>query len=277
VRAVGPAPRRARAAFFGVLTLAAVAATGCASDASDTAAGEKPAASAAKDLDKLAGRYAHYDVVAYQGDMKTMIISYGFSDFDVVDGGLRTKQTFCFSEARSDQPVKISFSDAATQAIKPPPVLVKVTKQDGRTRIVRPPTPTGIGIRLEDPTNDPLPKDPNDPRIVDDDGDGHPGVTARVEVTPEFIGEIYLARREIFEYDLTPQDDGSMTGHVNDNSEQLIIGASDPIFVQGGEWTQHPDRAKSPIILKPVPRSWDCARLRAERPTLFPPTPSVDY
>ncbi len=272
--------RRAHRLLVAVFLVGAVV-TGCSSatadqDAADAndGAGSKTEAAA----ERLAGRYAHYDVVAYEGaDMKTMIISYGFTDYDVVDGGLRSRDTFCFSEARTDQPIQISFSDAATQAIKPEPVDVKVTVRDGRAHVSRPETPTGIGVRLENPAEDPLPTDPDDPRIVDDDDDGNPGVTATVILTPEFQGEIYLARREIFSYEVDEDDDGSLSGVVKDRSEQLIIGASDPIFETNGAWTQHPDLTKSPILLVPVARSWDCSRLRAERDGLFPPTPTVDY
>jgi hypothetical protein len=240
------------------------------------AGGPSPAVAAA--ADRIEGRYAHYDVVAYEGSgMKTMIISYGFTDYDRTARGLRSQDTFCFSEARSDQPIEISFSDAATQAIKPEPVDVEVTTRAGRAHVSRPETPTGIGVRLDNPADDPLPSDPSDPRIVDDDDDGKPGVTATVVVGPGLEGEIYLARREIFAYEVDEQPDRSLTGVVQDRSEQLIVGASDPIFETPGQWTQHPDLTKSPIILIPVSGSWDCTRLRAERDALFPPTPSVDY
>lgn len=257
----------------------AAAAIGCSTtdetaEASDTTAPDEVAAAA----QRLEGRYAHFDVVAYEGDgMKTHIISYGFSDLDVVDGELVTTQTFCFSEHRSDQPISVEMPDAATQAIVPEPVAVDLSVEDGRARLFRPATPTGVGVRLENPAEDPLPTDPADPRIADDDGDGKPGVTARVTVSPELSGEIYLARREIFAYDLTEQDDGSLTGSVQDDSEQLVVGASNPAFLTQAQWTQHPDPSKSPIILRPVGRDWDCERLRAERDALFPPTPEVDW
>ncbi len=259
--------------LVGALVLAALATAGC--GGSSDRAGAAPESAT---LDRLAGRYAHYDVVAYDGDMKTMIISYGFTDYERVGDRLRSHDTFCFSEARTDQPIQISFSDAATQAIKPVPVDVVVGGTARRAKLTRPETPTGIGVRLKHPASDPLPSSPDDPRIADDDHDGKPGVTATITVTPTIKGEIYIARREIFAYDVTEQTDGSLTGDVRDHSEQLVVGASDPIFARSsGQWKQHPDLSKSPIILKPVDRSWDCARLKAERPRLFPPTPTVDY
>jgi hypothetical protein len=228
---------------------------------------------------ELVGRWAHYDVVAYEDDvLKTLIISYGFNDFTEVDGEIVDQASFCFSEQRTDQPIRTSLSDAATQAIRPPAVTVDVDVVDGVLRIRRPATPTPVGIRLDDPFTEPLPTDPADPRIVDDDGDGNPGITVTIEVTPELVGELYIARREIFSYEAFLTEPDLLSGVVTDESEQLVIGASDPIFASSpANWAQHPDPAKSPIILRRVDADWDCARLAAERDALFPPTPEVDW
>lgn len=228
---------------------------------------------------EIVGRWAHYDVVAYQDDvLKTLIISYGFNDFTVVDGQLIDQGSFCFSEQRTDQPIETSLSDAATQAIKPPPAPVEVDTVDGVLRVRRAPTPTPVGIRLDDPANESLPTDPTDPRIVDDDGDGNPGITVTIRVSDDLTGELYIARREIFAYEAFLTEPDVLTGTVTDDSEQLVIGASDPVFASSpANWDQYPDLAKSPIILKRVDADWDCERLAAERDELFPPTPDVDW
>ncbi len=228
---------------------------------------------------ELVGRWAHYDVVAYEDDvLKTLIISYGFNDFTEVDGQIVDQSSFCFSEQRTDQPIQTSLSDAATQAIQPPPAVLEIDTVDGVLRARRPPTPTPVGIELEDPFNERLPTDPNDPRIVDDDGDGNPGLTVTIEVTPEFIGELYIARREIFSFEAFLTEPDLLTGQVTDESEQLVIGASDPVFSDSpANWAQYSDLSKSPIILRRVDETWDCERLAAERDDLFPPTPDVDW
>lgn len=270
---------RVRGVALSVVLLGLAATTAACSSAEEPAeAAPARATAVTAAADRLAGRYAHYDVVAYEGDgMKTLIISYGFTDLDLVDGRLVATESFCFSEHRSDQPIRVEMPDAATSAIRPVPVAVDLTVEDGRAQLFRPETPTGIGVHLANPADDPLPTDPADPRIADDDGDGRPGVTARVTVSPELAGEIYLARREIFAYDVDERSDGSLTGVVHDRSEQLVVGASNPAFLTRAAWTQHPDLTKSPIVLRPVGRDWDCERLRAERAALFPPTPEVDW
>ncbi|MDW3213367.1 MAG: hypothetical protein R8G01_05175 [Ilumatobacteraceae bacterium] len=229
--------------------------------------------------EELVGRWAHYDVVAYEdGVLKTLIISYGFNDFTLDDGKVIDAASFCFSEQRTDQPIETSLSDAATQAIRPPATPIEATEVDGRLRISRAATPTPVGIRLDDPANESLPTDPTDPRIVDDDGDGQPGITVTIRVSDDLSGELYIARREVFAYEAELVEPDRLVGTVTDDSEQLVIGASDPIFASSdANWAQHPDLTKSPIILVRVEPDWDCARLAAERDDLFPPTPDVDW
>ena len=155
---------------------------------------------------------------------------------------------------------------------------MRVDRVDGRLRVRRPPTPTPVGIRLADPATDVLPNDPTDPRIVDDDGDGRPGITVDITVGTGLRGQIYLARREIFAWTATQTGPDRLEGTVTDTSEQLLVGASDPLFAtSAAQWAQIDDRTKSPIVLVRVGRNWDCARLAADRDRLFPPTPVVDW
>jgi len=204
---------------------------------------------------ELVGRWAHYDVVAYEDDtLRTLIISFGFNDFTEVDGQIIDQGSFCFSEQRTDQPIETSLSDAATQAIRPPPTPVVVDVVDGVLSVQRPASPTAVGIRLDDPANEPI------------------------RVTDDITGELYIARREIFAYDAMLTEPDVLTGTVTDDSEQLVIGASDPIFASSpANWGQYPDLSKSPIILQRVDADWDCERLATERDALFPPTPEVDW
>jgi len=271
--------RRLVAVALATATLATLASCGSSSDDSASPSTASATTSSTSDTAAdLAGRYGHYDVVAYESsDMKNLIISYGFTDLSEKDGKLIAHESFCHAEQRSDQPIETSISDAATSAIKPIPVEVDVTEQGGRVHLHRPETPTGVGIHLEDPANDELPTDPADPRIADDDHDGKPGITVHVKVTDELQGDLYIARRERFAYDLISQDDKSLTGYVTDNSEQLIVGATDPMFVTRAEWKQVPDKSKSPMVLVPVDEDWDCEKLMASADDIFPPIPGVDW
>lgn len=143
--------------------------------------------------------------------------------------------------------------------------------------MIRPATPTPIGIELDDPANERLPTDPDDPRIIDADGDGNPGITSSIEVGDGLRGEIYLARREIFAYDLTQESPDRLVGTITDGSEQLVIGASDPIFAVPAQWEQLDDPERNPVIWERVDDDLDCDGLAAVRDELFPPNPAADW
>jgi hypothetical protein len=226
----------------------------------------------------IKGHYAHYDVVAYEGKiqtgtMRTFVVSYGFTDFAKVGNKLIEYDRFCHAEHKINQEgVTTSFNDAATQAIRPRMALVNVYQEDGSWKIWRPATPTLIGI---DGNPDlPLSMDPNDPNINDADRDGHPGVTVDMKLGGAVKAQIYIARREVFQSDLTLYSDGTLFGHVVDDSEQLVVGATMAILAQPNNPEQYSDLSLSPIMLIPIPRELDtCEELMANRDALFPPAP----
>lgn len=253
---------------------------GCSGSDGETAAEPVATIERPPAVEDLVGRWAHYDVVAYEdAALKTVIISYGFNDFSLDDDGVLVDQgSFCSSEQRTDQAIETSLSDAATQAIQPPPTEVAVEILDGVLTMSRPSSPTPVGIELDDPFNESLPTDPNDARIVDADGDGNPGITVTIKVAEAISGELYIARREIFSYEFSLVAPDRIEGLVTDESEQLVIGASQPMFnVERTDWGQHPDPNKSPLLLLRVDESWDCNRLAAERNAIFPASPEVDW
>ena len=223
--------------------------------------------------EKLEGLYAHLDLVAYVdplpvGEMRSIIVTYGLTQLERVNGELISKETFCSARQVTNLPMKTSVSDAFTQAIQPPTTPVEFYDVDGICHIIRPETPTPIGIRLDDPL-EPLPQDRQDPRISDDDGDGKPGVSVDIKVGP-VRGRLYIARREIFSYDYSLKADGHLEGVVRDRSEQLILGSSWPVPFGRRNPKQHPDLRLSPIQLIPVGSDFDCAALSKVRDQLFP-------
>lgn len=238
-----------------------------------SAPADKEAAMAA-----MAGHYAHYDIVAYEGQtpngpLSTFIVTYGYTDLILENGALVAYDRFCRAEYIANQNFDTVFSDAATQAIQPPGAIVDVFEEDGLWKLRRPATPTLVGI--DGDPNQPLSTDRNDPRLSDDDNDGKPGVTVVVKLFGLIDGEIYIARREIFETEMTLYSDGSLRGSVVDNSEQLVIGASLAILDTPNNPPQRRDPGLNPIILIPVSDDIDtCEELLPLRDSLFPPEPA---
>jgi len=98
-------------------------------------------------MEAIAGRYAHYDVVAYEDTstrtpMRTFTVSYGFTEFRLEGGRLYQVDSFCHAEQKLNQKtVKVQFSDEATRAIAPRVQEVQVRFENGRWVVVRPPHP----------------------------------------------------------------------------------------------------------------------------------------
>lgn len=228
-------------------------------------------------MEAIAGRYAHFDVVAYDGEtpngpLSTFIISYGFTEFVIEDGVLVEYDSFCHAEQKANQNLTTRFPDAATQAILPRSTPVDLYFENGAWHIWRPATPTLIGI--DGDPDLPLSMDPADPLINDADNDGKPGVTVFVNLFGFIKGEIYIARREIFQNFMTLYSDGTVQGNVVDDSEQLVIGASLDILNAPNNPDQWPDPGLNPIILIPISDDIDtCEELMAMADALFPPEP----
>lgn len=229
-------------------------------------------------LKQIAGHYAHFDVVAYEDTttrttMRTFIISYGFTVFYIEDGRLMQSNRFVHAEQKlSRKNAKSVLSDEAVGAIKPRVQEVEVFYEDGKWLIYRPETPSLLGIE-GDPMK-PLSTDPDDPGLTDPDNDGHPGVTVQISVGKFFSGEIYITRREIFSYYLTLNNDGTLSGNVNDRSEQFVVGASKKILNQESNSFQHPDKGLSQVLLvrvDPEIDTWE--ELMSIRDDIFPKEP----
>ena len=229
-------------------------------------------------MEAMAGHYAHYDVVAYQGEtpngpLSTFIISYGFTDLVIEDGELVEYDSFCHAEHKANQDFTTRFPDAATQAIVPRRAVVEVYQENGAWKLHRPATPTLIGI--DGNPDVPLSMNPNDPLINDADNDGKPGVTVFIKLFGLIEGELYIARREIFQNDLTLYSDGTLQGVVTDDSEQLVVGASLSILNVPNNPDQWEDLGLSPLILVPIPDDIDtCEELMANRDAYFPAEPA---
>ncbi len=227
---------------------------------------------------EIVGHYAHYDVVAYEDTttkttMRSFIVSYGFTDFYLDEGKLMQSDRFVHAEQKlSRKNASSGISDEAVQAIKPRVQEVELSFQDGRWHMYRSATPSLLGI-IGDPSK-PLSNDPNDPNLTDPDQDGNPGVTVNISVGKFFKGEIYMIRREIFSNHLVLNYNGTLSGFVEDRSEQFVVGASKKILNQPSNSIQHPDRGLSQLLLVPIDPSIDTLEELMEiRDEIFPQEP----
>lgn len=117
------------------------------------------------------------------------------------------------------------------------------------------------GARLEDPETDPLPAQADDPRVIDQDGDGHPGVSVHVEILALIKGEIYVTQRNWTRLVGTLIAPDTIRGTIEWTAEQTVLGASSSWLAQDQLGT--PDRERSFFIAKRISPGLDCAQIEA--------------
>ena len=86
------------------------------------------------------------------------------------------------------------------------------------------------GVRLDEPSVDPLPTSADDPRVIDLDRDGHPGLTVTLTGFPS--GDVYLVQRTWDEWRGWSEGEGEaglidrVVGEVSWGEEQSRLGAT---------------------------------------------------
>ncbi len=125
------------------------------------------------------------------------------------------------------------------------------------------------GATLDDPERDALPTRADDARVVDQDGDGKPGLTARVSALGVFSGEVYIVQRVRTRLIGTLVSADRIEGLVEWSTEQVTLGASNLLFL--GTLPSRPDPAteNSTFVLTRIDPAWTCADILAHRAALF--------
>jgi hypothetical protein len=174
----------------------------------------------------------------------------------------------CALEFDSGTPlVKLSFPERFVNSLG---IDVKQAQFDPSTlSFVQPRTTYLRGVRLQDPERDPLPTDPKDPRIFDQDGDGKAGMTIVASIMGLLNAEIYIIQRDwnILRGRLTSST--TLDGLVEWGSEQVILGATNPLFLNPNPVFPDPNPNNSFFRSTRVNDGTSCEQIRAQRDRLF--------
>ena len=129
-------------------------------------------------------------------------------------------------------------------------------------RIVFPWSTQVLGVRLMDPENEALPTDVSDPRVFDQDGDGHPGMTVRVKIMGLISGEVYVVQRNRNRLIGTVISPEFFRGTIEWETEQVILGASSPFLASGGQGAPDPDPERNFFLARRIDPLLDCADIQ---------------
>ena len=136
-------------------------------------------------------------------------------------------------------------------------------------RFVQPWTTEVRGARLEDPEHDPLPTQADDARVVDQDGDGKPGLTVHVSALGIFRGDVYVIMRVRTRLVGTLVSPGRIEGLVEWTTEQVTLTATSPLFAGALPSRPDPVSEHSFFVLVRIDPVWTCADILAHRVEVF--------
>lgn len=137
----------------------------------------------------------------------------------------------------------------------------------GRVRYLEPRQVRVSGALLASPEEEALPTDPADPRVVDADGDGGPGIT--VEVEGVLSGRIFLVQRGFAELDGWVRAPGVVQGRITWEAEDVVLGATRDLLAKAPPKRPHPDPERSFFRMRRVPEGATCAEIIARRRALL--------
>lgn len=126
--------------------------------------------------------------------------------------------------------VRTTFPPAFLRALPPVRVDAWLERHQGQELLRSKNRTLVIGARLEDPERDRLPRDASDRRVIDQDGDGKPGMTVVVEGLVN--GEVYVLQRSSSQLSGSRTKDG-FSGKIAFDLEQVVVGASTALLRHG--------------------------------------------
>ncbi|MBU1221042.1 hypothetical protein KKF34_05490 [Myxococcota bacterium] len=124
------------------------------------------------------------------------------------------------------------------------------------------------GVNLSDVENEELPAEPDDPRVFDQDGDGHPGLTVRL--TGMLSGELYVVQRGWTILEPSVATEMRMEGLITWADQQVTLDADPASLKINPETNPNSNASRSYYIIVPVSAEMTCSELIEQAETLFP-------
>lgn len=188
-------------------------------------------------------------------DLLTETWSVALLRLDASPGRLNGRGKLCRIEmSTSSSLVRMELPPAFQRLVSEVQLDARIEERSGGLALEEIPRVQVLGATLKDPEHEALPRDAADRRVIDQDGDGHPGVTVRVRGIVN--GEVFVVQRGVAR--LRGQSDPfGFHGTVVFRTEDAVLGASKPVLTR--RTPARPDLERSTFVLRKVAAQTDCA------------------
>jgi hypothetical protein len=226
-------------------------------------------------LPDLSGTWGQLQVTAtlsnapMLGELRSSTTTLFLLELDQRGEQLRGTATVCDLAVASEGGMRTIIPDRFVAALEPAEVQGRVEEFAGGYRFVQAPYTQVLGARLDEPDREPLPRDPSDPRVTDQDGDGRPGMTIRVEGLVG--GDIYTVQRTTRALEGVVRDLERIDGHIDWTMEQVTLDASSFLLDIDTRARADPDPRRNLFFTRRVAPGTSCDGLLDRREALFLP------
>lgn len=134
----------------------------------------------------------------------------------------------------------------------------ELVEKDGKRFLKQRRTSLDLGARLRG-MRDSLPKSTDDPRLIDQDLDGKPGVS--ILISGLVSGEIYFAQRMITSFEIPEKHEGYFHGGIWFDSKKVVYGGRPSIIASPPNMSSNPKDSR--VSFYQVPQDFTCAAARS--------------
>ncbi|MCA9549575.1 MAG: hypothetical protein KC933_06035 [Myxococcales bacterium] len=222
----------------------------------------------------LSGRWARLEVttalsdVPVVGDITSETRAISIVDVRKTASGYEVTERVCaLANDSLGGAVRARFPRAFLRAVSGASAPARLAADEGRLRYEESRPVRVRGAALEDPSREALPTAPSDPRLVDADEDGQPGLTVQVEGLVK--GEIYVVQRDESALEGAVLAPDRIAGLVRWKAEQVVLGASRDVLAGNPDNRPHPEPGRSYFRMRRVPARATCPEVIRRASTLF--------
>jgi hypothetical protein len=201
------------------------------------------------------------------GDVTSRTITYQKMDIDQSGKVLQITETACAVDIKSEQnAIRTKVPAQFVAAITPVERRAELRKRGDAYYFFAPKTIKTFGVRLDD-KDAKLPQRASDPRVFDQDKDGNPGMTVRVEGL--LSGELHMIQRSWDELWGKIMDGDKIAGRTTWHTDQIVLEKTGRIFGEVEAAKPHPDDKLSYFRMVRVSDDATCAEIAKEGDALF--------
>lgn len=154
--------------------------------------------------------------------------------------------------------VSTEIPTAFMEALRPTARTANLSGQEGKVRFIQDQYLEVRGALLENPGTDELPTAPDDPRVLDQDGDGNPGMTVSVKILGIMEGQTYIVQRVQYALSGIVVAPDRIEGTITWSDEQTVLEATNPLLKVDTIGYPDPDPAKHIFVMIRLQESLTC-------------------